>query len=479
MDALNKIALGTHTKVFENNSVVGVKTKYDVVFAIILSDTPNLGEVREIKTQYPSVSIVSIKDEENSIYFVGDNKISPIYDDLQVYKSRKNKDVNSDNFEAFLFELHSVIRDLDGAHSDVVLDELCKLIFTKIYFEKNNKCFSIEGVNKFEWYSIITDAYIKACDGFALDSTEGISLSPSCVFELSSRLESVNFSSLPFDLKGRMFQKLISSSLRAGMGQYFTPQEIIELVVGCIDPKENELIIDPFCGSGHFLLESAKYLNMIFNTSYIENNIYGIEKNSRIFRVAMTDFMFSTGSSGVILHADSLLDFDNYKDNLEGCFDIVMTNPPFGSLLSSESLLNLSKFDLLDGKKNVPLEIIGMERSVELLKIGGRLGIVIPDSILTNKSNHYVREWIKVNLSVDAVISLPIETFSPFGASVKTSVLIATKTEPNSKSHNEKVFMAVSENIGYDASGRERKGSDIQAIIHEFKKFKLNQGLNL
>ncbi|MEW2838640.1 N-6 DNA methylase [Vibrio sp. JC34] len=478
MGVLNKITLGSHTKVFENNSVVGVKTKHDVVFAIILSDIPSLGEIREIKAKYPSVSIVSVEDEENSIYFIGDNKIKKIYDELQVYKSRKNKNVNSDNFESFLFELHSIIRDLDGAHSDVVLDELCKLVFTKIYFEKNNKCFSIDGLNKFEWYSIITDTYIEACDGFALDSTEGISLSPSCIFELSSRLESVNFSSLPFDLKGRMFQKLISSSLRSGMGQYFTPQEIIELVVGCIDPKEHELIIDPFCGSGHFLLESAKYVNMVFNNSYIENKIYGIEKNSRIFRVAMTDFMFSTGSSGIILHSDSLLNFDDYKDDLKGRFDIVMTNPPFGSLLSSDSLLNLSKFDLLDGKKNVPLEIIGMERSVELLKIGGRLGIVIPDSILTNKSNHYVREWIKVNLRVDAVISLPIETFSPFGASVKTSVLIATKIEPNSNYHDKKVFMAVSENIGYDASGREKKGSDIQDIVNNFRKFKLSQGVN-
>ena len=119
-----------------------------------------------------------------------------------------------------------------------------------------------------------------------------------------------------------------------------------------------------------------------------------------------------------------LLEMQNYADLEPNSFDIILTNPPFGSLLSVETVKGLANFDLIEGRKSIPLETIGLERCIEFLRPGGKLGIVLPEGIFANSNTKYVRKWLIDKLRIVAIVSLPIETFSPFGANIKTSILI-------------------------------------------------------
>ncbi|MBK8612499.1 MAG: N-6 DNA methylase [Flavobacteriales bacterium] len=115
-------------------------------------------------------------------------------------------------------------------------------------------------------------------------------------------------------------------------------------------------------------------------------------------RIAMTDMRLSGDGHSNIRCADSLLHFDNYPDIAPDSFDIVLTNPPFGSLLGSDSLAHLGTFELARGRKTVGLEVLGLERAVAFLRPGGRLAIVLPESVFSADSTAYVRQWIRTRL---------------------------------------------------------------------------------
>ena len=137
------------------------------------------------------------------------------------------------------------------------------------------------------------------------------------------------------------------------MGQYFTPQEVIQLIVDVIQPVVTDLILDPFSGSGHFLTKSldvvrakAKKTDEKLVHEFAFNKLHGIEKSDRMVRVAMTDMRLHGDGHSNIRCTDALLDFQNYPDIRPESFDVVMTNPPFGSLLGPEAISRLGKFDL-------------------------------------------------------------------------------------------------------------------------------------
>ena len=111
----------------------------------------------------------------------------------------------------------------------------------------------------------------------------------------------------------------------------------------------------------------------------------------------MTDMRLHGDGHSNIRCTDSLLSFESYADLYENMFDVVMTNPPFGSNLQKDSYAYLGDYALLKNKSKIPLEALGLERAVQLLRQGGRIGIVLPDSIFVNKSYSYVRKWMEEN----------------------------------------------------------------------------------
>jgi type I restriction enzyme M protein len=259
------------------------------------------------------------------------------------------------------------------------------------------------------------------------------------------------------------------------MGQYFTPDPVVEMAVGIARPQLRELILDPFCGSGHFLTRSLDYVlqhNADARPEALHEfkffHLHGIEKSDRMARIAMTDMLLHDDGHTNIRNTDALLSFDNYPDIIAlrddgerdpAIFDLILTNPPFGSIMRSEAMEFIGRFELGRNRKSLPLEV----------KPGGRLGIVLPDGILKNKNMSYVRSWLGQVAEIKAVISLPMETFAPFGATVKTSLCFFQKP-PADKAPNPEAtaFLAEVEALGYDATGRRSGASDVPELVRRF-----------
>ncbi len=420
----------------------------------------------------------------------------------------------TEKFDDILFRAHSAIRDIDGLHNDEALDELSKVIYTKIYDERQTVDSKIGESFKFQIYgagnteeiaSNIRDLYKEASDKDLLLYSQRIPnyersggvfkqqirLSSNALVKVVEILQNYSFLDSTGDIKGRAFQKVLGPAIRAGMGQYFTPDEVVKLAVGIINPDVKDLILDPFCGSGHFLTTCLEGINRKHQAGEITDyslhqfkffHLHGIEKSERMVRIAMCDMALQDDGHTNIRCTDALLSFDNYPDikALAGeenddpqVFDVVLTNPPFGSLMGGEIGNIIKRFELGKGKKSAPLEVLGLERCLQFLKAGGRMAIVIQDGVLTDTGHNNVREWLHTQAEVVGVVSLPEHTFTPYGASPKTSLLFLKKYQSgNNKVSGKPVFFARLDDIGYDATGRSKgfcEGSKIVEKFHEMR----------
>jgi type I restriction enzyme M protein len=409
----------------------------------------------------------------------------------------------TNRLENIFFEIHSAMRDIDGLHADAALEELCKLLYLKSYLEEQESLLPFAPVTTRsfgtveEYASCLRALYREAINYdlrvFQLKIPEyersrgvfdlPIFLSSVALVKSFQLIEDFSLTRSDTDLKGRAFQKVLSKSVRSGMGQYFTPVQVCQLMVEIAAPTSSELILDPFCGSGHFLTQSLAYVRHTtpdHTKEYHEfafGKLHGIEKSDRMTRVAMTDMRLNGDGHSNIRCTDALLDFRNYPDLKPESFDLVLTNPPFGSILGVEAFSALAKFTLSKGRKKVPLEIIGLERAIEFLRPGGRIAIVLPESIFNAESCKHVRAWLLNKLAVRIVIDLPNETFAPFGANVRSGILLGRKLRPGEKLPlDQKVCMIRIDNLGYDASGRETKGSEAAEAVKIAKTFLQKEG---
>ncbi len=415
----------------------------------------------------------------------------------------------TEQYERRLFEAHSAIRDIDGLHDDEALDELAKVLYTKTYDERTT-CEQPEGTpfrfqvfgasNPSEAASSTRELYDEArkkdleiysqrIPGYERSRgvfKSNIRLSDNALYRVVELLQEFSLIDSATDIKGRAFQKVLGPAIRAGMGQYFTPDPVVDMAVKIARPKPSDLILDPFCGSGHFLTRCLDYVIQEYSSQVPEYNLHqfkffhlhGIEKSERMVRIAMTDMALHDDGHTNIRNTDALLSFDNYPDIIAlrddeksnpAIFDLILTNPPFGSIMRGEVIEILGRFQLGHKRKSLPLEVLGLERCLQFLKPGGRLGIVLPDGLLKNKNGLFVRRWIEQVAVIKAVISLPIETFAPFGAAVKTSLCFFRKLAENERPRpNAKVFMAEVESLGYDATGRPNNSSEVDAVVNAF-----------
>lgn len=417
----------------------------------------------------------------------------------------------SDVYERVLFDCHSAARDVDGLHADEALDEICKVLYTKIYDERQTTKqaegtpfrFQAYGAsNSSEVASTIRTLYEEArTDDLEIYSKripgyersrgvfkQQIRLSDSALFRIVEILQDYSLIDSRADIKGRAFQKILAPAIRAGMGQYFTPDPIVDLAVRIVQPKATDLILDPFCGSAHFLTSALNYVVDNQGQSLTPHalhefkffHLHGIEKSDRMVRIAMTDMMLHDDGHTNIRNQDALLSMDNYPDisalredgkHDAAVFDIVLTNPPFGSIMKQETMAMLGRFELGRKRKSIPLEFLGLERAVQFLAPGGRLAIVLPEHVLKGKSTSFVRDWLGNQVFPEGIFFFPEETFSPYGALVKTCLLIARKPLD---AHEERpdVFLCELENLGYDATGRARSGSEIDAAVAAYFEFR-------
>lgn len=422
--------------------------------------------------------------------------------------------VLEDEYEKVLFDCHSAARDVDGLHDDEALDEICKVIYTKIYDERQTTKQPKGTPFRFQTYGASNasevasnirvlyeeariadiEVYSKRIPGY--ERSRGvfktqIRLSDTALYRVVERLQEFSLIDSRADIKGRAFQKVLAPAIRAGMGQYFTPDPIVELAVGIIQPKANELILDPFCGSGHFLTKALQYVVDHQSATITQHDLHefkffhlhGLEKSDRMVRIAMTDMMLHDDGHTNIRNQDALLSFENYPDivalrddgkkesaNIDpAIFDIVLTNPPFGSIMRQETMEMLGRFDLGHKKKSLPLEILGLERSLQFLKPGGRIAIVLPEHMMKGKNAAFVRKWLYSVVRIKAIFFFPEEAFTPFGAMVKTCLCIFQKLQKKEQPGNDDpAFLCEVENLGYEATGKPKGGSEVQAAIEAF-----------
>ena len=256
-----------------------------------------------------------------------------------------------------------------------------------------------------------------------------------------------------------------------------------------------------------------------FTKEYAENYIRGIDINPRLARVAKMRMVLEDDGHTGIFSTDALDSFSKIKSRAqemgatkikEEGFELLFTNPPFGSQGKVKNKAILGQYELayrwqkdketrrwqkqankiMDDQ--VP-DILFIERCLQFLASYGKMAILLPDGDLTNSSLGYVRQWIRDNARILAVVSLPQETFVPYGAGVKASVLFLQKLPKKElevlKKKDYPIFMGIIEKIGYDIRGRDiykrnERGEiikkdgepvideDVSLIIEEFKKFK-------
>ena len=334
---------------------------------------------------------------------------------------------------------------------------------------------------------------------------EGINIDPLILAQCVEHLEGISLKETDLDTKGVAFEEFMGSFFKGDFGQYFTPRELIAFAVEFLDPKRNDLILDPACGSGGFLLHALDHVrrqageyhgpgtieHFQFWHDFAQNNLYGIEVNEELARVAkMNMIIHDDGHTNIIGH--DALDFPGNitgknQSIYEGRFDIILTNPPFGAVVRRVEKGDgyLEQFDLMEYLgKDYPLysimsgegdetdtklipksvrprasirtEIAFLERIHTFLKPGsGRAAVVLPDGILTNSSLEGVRYWLLNHFQLLAVVSLPFSAFSHYDAAVKASIVFLRRlADGETVPEDCPIFMASAERIGYDSSGR-------------------------
>lgn len=386
--------------------------------------------------------------------------------------------------------------------------ELCKLIFVKISDEqkarRNGEPYQFQ-IKTHEPSSKLAERINKLYDEQKIKDpevfTESIKVDDRVLRTVVSHLESINLNKTDLDVKGVAFEQFMDGFFKGDFGQYFTPRPIIEFAVQMMKPEHDWDVLDPACGSGGFLLHALDYMRKQAAEYYDKNtqavdyfnywhdfaskHLYGIEINDEIARVAKMNMIVHDDGHTNVISFDALDSIDKMHDHNRGFaknkFDLILTNPPFGSKINKAEKPYLEGFELgnnvdAKGKKkprqNQSSEILFIERICDFLKPGtGKAAIVLPDGVLTNSSSQYVRDFILEKFQLLAVVSLPQCAFAHFGAGVKASLIFVRKRKANEKPNdNEAIFMAAPELIGYDATGR-TTASQLPEIIEQYKKF--------
>lgn len=336
---------------------------------------------------------------------------------------------------------------------------------------------------------------------------EEITLSDRALAFIVSELAKYDFTRTDVDAKGVAYQELVGVNLRGDRGQYFTPRGVVKLVIEMLDPKENEVLLDPACGTGGFLVAALGYMLKKFrdeqniqvgneNTSefiavherlkeYATHNVFGADFDPFLIRAAQMNMVLAGDGRGHLYNINSLefpmghlQDVSNARKDIPlGSIDIVATNPPFGSDIPITDTHILEQYELAhnwepDGeggfrktpvlKSSVAPEILFIERCIKWLKPGtGRMGIVLPDGVLGNPATEYIRWWIMREAQVLASVDLPVEAFiAEANVNILTSLLFLRRKSEEEKrlealegAKEYPVFMAVADKVGFDRRG--------------------------
>lgn len=409
-----------------------------------------------------------------------------------------------------------------GATRDEVLaQQLINVIFCKIYDERFTDPNSIvsfrSGVNEdpdvvkgriLEIFEKVKRKYREV-----IDTTDEITLDSNSIVYIVGELQNYCLTDADRDVIADAFETFIDHALKGGQGQFFTPRNVIKMMIEILDPTEDDFIIDPSCGSGGFLVETLRYIwnklekqGKLLNWSERElneekmevalNKICGIDKDYFLSKVSKAYMaILGDGKSGLFCE-DSLEKPENWNDKTRikinlNKFSILLTNPPFGSKIKVQGEEKLKQYDFgfkwskdkktgLWNKGNLKEDetpqVLFVERDYQLLSNHGKMGIVLPDGFFGNDGFAYVRQWLKERGRILAVIDIPTETFQP-NTATKTSVLFFQKLPKEEIPENYDIFMAICDTCGHDRRGNEIESDDIKYVSAEYHKWAKEKGL--
>lgn len=421
---------------------------------------------------------------------------TPKYKFTKGDKDKDLKEVSREELIKALEKSHDTVWQGGKLAPTTAFDEVSKLLFCKLKDEKTTKkgeTYSFQiGTHESadEIYKRINAIYQKAKKEDAEVFKEDIRLEPKVVYNVVEHLQELAINKIDLDTKGVAFERFMEDFFKGKMGQFFTPREIITFCVEMMNLERGDLVIDPACGSGGFLLNAMDRVRKNAEKNYDEreawehwhnfamNNLYGIEINDQIARVCKMNMIIHDDGHTNVISTDSLRNFDEivkiHREFKKTHFDILLTNPPFGAIVKSTEKDYLDKYELGKDKKNQKTEILFIERCLDFLKSNGKMAIVLPDGILTNSSLQYVRDFLMEKSQILAVVSLPQFAFTHFGAGVKSSLVFLRKKRENEKADTYPIFMAIAAHIGYDATGRKDSINDLNTILEEYRKFENN-----
>lgn len=232
------------------------------------------------------------------------------------------------------------------------------------------------------------------------------------------------------DLKGAIYEKILEKNgqdKKSGAGQYFTPRALIQAIVDVVDPKITETVADPCCGTAGFLL--AAYEHMRTQSRDIEKQKF--LKNNALFGADNTDLVVTLASMNLYLHdigvsKSPIIYQDSLIDTSDKMFQVVMTNPPFGVRPQGSVDVSANRPEFIKTSDN---QVNFLQHIMSIVKTGGRVGVVLPDSVLTDGgATAKVREKLLKDYNLHTILRLPTGIFYANG--VKTNVLFFEKGQP-------------------------------------------------
>ena len=392
-------------------------------------------------------------------------------------------------FKRLLKSCHDEIRNNEGYDPAEAFDELSKVLFCKMHEERSG------GNNRFKlpvFDRTLNDLHVNIVQAIFTETREdprysslfseeqSINLQDRTLRKIVQLFESTDLSLTAFDVKGEAFEYFLSDTFTGGLGQYFTPRNIVQFITEAINLKIGEKIVDPFCGTGGFLIhafdivsDKIRFENFAesqkeqWRLALSNESLYGADWAQRTSQTCrMNMVVHGDGSAGIVKH-HGLVDVPGIIE--EGKFHVCLTNPPFGSLENDPEIL--AAYTLGQGHKSQDRVILAIERALRLVHPGGRVGMVVISGTLNNISMRYVRDYIRRNAWIRGVISLTPETFEGYGGRSATSILLLErKQEPNDEPQGP-VFMAMARNTGYAPNGDPIPGNQLADILLDYQAF--------
>jgi len=394
-------------------------------------------------------------------------------EDVGLYRRKNLRPTH--NLKSVFKEIRGyIVANSSGVNRDEqIAKEMIHLILCKIYDERFTKKEDIltfrapleedAKIIKKRIIELFNAVKIKYND--VLTNKDDITFNGETLKHIIGKLQNICVIDTDRDIIADAFEVFIGYSLKGSQGQFFTPKNIVKLMVKIVNPKRTQLIIDPSCGSCSFLVEALKHIweeleNEIDNKESLWEekkevgikNIRGIEKDSFLTKVGKSYMAILGDGKGGIFCEDSLEEPEQWSLQTKqyirlNSFDIAFSNPPFGKDIKIIGKKKLEQYELNTKDEGV-VSTLFLERNMQLLNDGGVLAIILPETYFHAPATKKVRQFIYKH-NIQWIIDIPHNTFRPHN-NAKCIIIIIQK---NTK-QQEYVDMAVATYIGHDHNGK-------------------------